>query len=196
MMAPRRNAEVEDRSHAGRVALAPLDPSFAKILFPLINDWQVVRMLSEVPWPIAYEDVESFLRARHAASDEFAILAGSDEGGRAPIGVCAVKKPGSGNPPRQMPRLGYWIGRPYWGRGLGTAAVAELVERAFRLHPHPRVGAGVFRENLASLRVLEKLGFAAVGSKTVESRSRGGPVEAIDMQITRAAWEGAKARAS
>jgi len=95
-----------------------------------------------------------------------------------------------------MPRLGYWIGRPYWGRGFGTEAVAELAERAFKMYPHGRIGAGVFRENTASLRVLRKLGFNAVGTKTVESRSRGAAVEAVDMQITRAEWQAARSRLS
>jgi RimJ/RimL family protein N-acetyltransferase len=63
------------------------------------------------------------------------------------------------------------------------------------MYPHDRIGAGVFRENAASIKVLRKLGFTVVGAKTVESRSRGEAVEAVDMQITRAEWvEVAKAR--
>jgi RimJ/RimL family protein N-acetyltransferase len=88
-----------------------------------------------------------------------------------------------------MPRLGYWIGQPYWGRGYGTKAVAALVDRAFEMYPHDRVGAGVFEENAASQRVLQKLGFTAVGRKMVRSRSRGEAVAAIELQVARAAWE-------
>jgi [ribosomal protein S5]-alanine N-acetyltransferase len=189
MVAKSQFAEAEATLRTRRVALSALDPRYAQCLFEFLNDWDVVRMLSEVPWPLRYEDVESFLASEHTETDDFIIRV---EAG--PIGVCGVKKPGSGESPREMPRLGYWIGKPYWGKGYGTEAIAKLVDRAFQLHPHGRVGAGVFKENAASQRVLQKLGFSAVGSKMVESRSRGGPVEAVDLQITRAAWEAAKAR--
>ena len=184
------------------IILAPLDVCYAEGLFAHLNDWDVVRMLSEVPWPLRYEDVETFLSSEHPTTDDFVILANLDaQVGEAldrevfhPIGVCGVKRPGSSEPPRRMPRLGYWIGRPHWGQGFGTEAVAELVDRAFRMYPHDRVGAGVFKENASSQRVLAKLGFTAKGSKMVTSRSRGCEVETVDMQVTRAEWEAAKAR--
>ena len=59
--------------------------------------------------------------------------------------------------------LGYWIGRPYAGRGHATAAVSGLVAHAFdelKLH---RVEAACVPTNLASRRVLEKAGFALEG---------------------------------
>ena len=172
-----------------RLALTPLDPRHAQALFELLNDWDVVKMLSEVPWPLRYEDVESFLTKNAGVTYSFILTHGLE-----PIGVMAVKPPGSGEPPRQMPRLGYWIGRRHWGHGYGTEAIGVLVDRAFATYPHDRVGAGVFKENAASQRVLQKLGFAPVGPKIIESRSRGGPVDAIDMQVTRAEREAAKAR--
>jgi ribosomal-protein-alanine N-acetyltransferase len=59
--------------------------------------------------------------------------------------------------------LGYWIGRPFAGRGHATAAVRGLVAHAFdelKLH---RVEAACVPTNLASRRVLEKAGFALEG---------------------------------
>jgi RimJ/RimL family protein N-acetyltransferase len=51
--------------------------------------------------------------------------------------------------------LGYWIGRDWWGRGVATQAVAQLVaELSIRpLHAH------VAAHNVGSIRVLEKCGF-------------------------------------
>ncbi len=166
-----------------RLALAPLDPRYADALFALMNDWAVVGMLSEVPWPLRYEDVATFLAAEHTATKNFVILSGGT-----PIGVCGVKRPGSGEPPRTMPRLGYWIGRRHWGKGYATEAIGALVDHAFAIHDAERVGGGTFHDNPASRRVLEKLGFSAAGHKTVISRSRGGAVEVVDMQITRDTW--------
>ncbi|MEI7029377.1 GNAT family N-acetyltransferase [Streptomyces pratensis] len=55
--------------------------------------------------------------------------------------------------------LGYWFGRPYWGRGVGTAALTAFLERepARPLHADPAVG------NTGSVRLLEKCGFKAAG---------------------------------
>ena len=167
-----------------RLTLAPLRPQYAAPLFELLNDWEVVRMLSEVPWPLRLEDTVDFIASLPSAStDDFAILASSD-----PIGVATIKKPSSGNPPRKMPRLGYWIGQRHWRHGYGTEAIGALVDFGFRTYPAERIGGGVFHDNTRSRGLLEKLGFSAMGKGSTHSRSRGGEVAIIDMQITRAVW--------
>jgi RimJ/RimL family protein N-acetyltransferase len=54
--------------------------------------------------------------------------------------------------------VGYWIGREFWGRGVATAALAQLlvILRARPLYAH------VARHNAGSIRVLEKCGFHVV----------------------------------
>jgi RimJ/RimL family protein N-acetyltransferase len=51
--------------------------------------------------------------------------------------------------------LGYWLGRPYWGRGFGTQALALFLEleRTRPLYADP------FHANTASVRLLERHGF-------------------------------------
>ena len=174
-----------------RLTLAPLHLRYAEPVFEILNDWEVVRMLSEVPWPLRYEDVADFLAALpNLPTDEFIVLG---EGG--PIGEAVIKRPGSGEPPRQMPRLGYFLGRRYWRAGYGTEAIGALVGYAFEKYPAAeRVGAGVFHDNPASRGLLEKLGFVAMGMGLCHSRSRGVEVETVDMQVTRVEWEAARAR--
>ena len=58
--------------------------------------------------------------------------------------------------------VGYWLGREYWGRGLATAALAELVQQ---LEVRP-LHAWVAATNGGSIRVLEKCGFVRVGEHT------------------------------
>jgi RimJ/RimL family protein N-acetyltransferase len=87
-----------------------------------------------------------------------------------------------------MPRLGYWIGRSHWGRGYATEAVAALADYAFRTYPQDRIGAGVFEDNPASRRVLEKLGFSRAGGHMLQCRAREEAVAVEDMQTTRARW--------
>ncbi|HZW17095.1 MAG TPA: GNAT family protein [Brevundimonas sp.] len=59
--------------------------------------------------------------------------------------------------------LGYWIGRPFAGRGHATAAVRGLVAHAFHDLKLHRVEAACVPSNLASRRVLEKAGFTLEG---------------------------------
>jgi RimJ/RimL family protein N-acetyltransferase len=54
--------------------------------------------------------------------------------------------------------VGYWIGRQFWGRGLATRALAELLDLVDWRPLH----AYVAESNVASIRVLEKCGFSRV----------------------------------
>ena len=54
--------------------------------------------------------------------------------------------------------VGYWVGREFWGRGLATAALAELVTEI----PERPLHAWVASSNVGSIRVLEKCGFVEV----------------------------------
>ena len=59
--------------------------------------------------------------------------------------------------------MGYWLGEPFWGRGLTTRAVTAASDWAFDNYKVVRIFAMVFAHNLASLRVLEKSGFQCEG---------------------------------
>lgn len=60
-------------------------------------------------------------------------------------------------------QVGYQLGRAFWGRGAATEGLRQLlaVEKARPLHAH------VAKANVASVRVLEKCGFALLGSSTL-----------------------------
>ena len=59
--------------------------------------------------------------------------------------------------------IGYWLGEPYWGRGIATEAVRLLTDHAFRTHKLRRAEARVYAWNPASVRVLEKAGYVLEG---------------------------------
>jgi len=59
--------------------------------------------------------------------------------------------------------LGYWIGQPYWNQGYATEAAGALIGFAFRILKLNRVFAHHFERNVASERVLEKLGMQREG---------------------------------
>lgn len=59
--------------------------------------------------------------------------------------------------------IGYWLAKPFWGRGYATAAVKTSCEHGFAEMGFVRITAHVFESNPASTRVLEKCGFQLEG---------------------------------
>jgi RimJ/RimL family protein N-acetyltransferase len=60
--------------------------------------------------------------------------------------------------------IGYWLGEEYWGRGIATDALRAITNHAFDAHSLTRVFAVPFADNVASCRVLEKVGFVREGT--------------------------------
>jgi RimJ/RimL family protein N-acetyltransferase len=59
--------------------------------------------------------------------------------------------------------VGYWLARPFWGRGIMTLVVQRVCQRAFEEFELSKITAHVFAHNPASARVLEKCGFHEEG---------------------------------
>ena len=59
--------------------------------------------------------------------------------------------------------IGYWLGEPFWGRGIATAALKQTTEYTFEIFAVERLQATVFEWNPASARVLEKTGYKLEG---------------------------------
>jgi RimJ/RimL family protein N-acetyltransferase len=74
--------------------------------------------------------------------------------------------------------VGYWLGREFWGRGLATRALAEFVEE-ITVRP---LYAEVATTNIGSIRVLEKCGFAVVGTMTEQDETFG-EIELLVMEL-------------
>lgn len=61
-------------------------------------------------------------------------------------------------------QIGYWLGRPFWGKGIASAALAAFLDQ---VNTRP-LYAHVANHNRASLRVLEKSGFMVCGQETCD----------------------------
>lgn len=82
-----------------------------------------------------------------------------------------------GTRPRGIPGradIGYWLGRPYWGRGLMAEALAAVVAYDFEELAMAKVEADVFLGNDRGTRLVEKLGFRREGHirRAVQKRGR------------------------
>ncbi len=78
------------------------------------------------------------------------------------------------------PEVTYWIGREYWGRGVATKALTEFLSL---LTTRP-IFARAARDNVASLRVLEKCGFVISSYERSFANARGGEIEEANLELS------------
>lgn len=64
---------------------------------------------------------------------------------------------------RMSAEIGYWIGEPFWGKGIATQAVKMMSNYGFEKMGFQRIFAGVFEYNIGSMKVLEKNGYEREG---------------------------------
>jgi RimJ/RimL family protein N-acetyltransferase len=81
---------------------------------------------------------------------------------------------------------GSWLGRRFQGRGVGTEMRTAVLELAFRGLGAERARSGAVDENIASLRVAEKLGYREIGRGTVAPR--GVELPHTDVELRREDW--------
>ena len=72
------------------------------------------------------------------------------------------------------PEVTYWLGKHYWGKGLATRALSEFLAHA---NPTRPIYARAAKDNIGSLRVLEKCGFKIIGEDRSFANARGKEIE-------------------
>jgi RimJ/RimL family protein N-acetyltransferase len=77
------------------------------------------------------------------------------------------------------PEVSYWIGKEYWGKGIATAALSEFLGQV-KARP---LYARAVKDNIASVRVLEKCGFTITGEDKGFSNARGEEVEEFILRL-------------
>lgn len=116
------------------------------------NIWDNLRDM--MPYPYSEEDAKEFIK--YCLGEEpqmtFAIEYNSEVAGV--IGLVRQT-----DIYRMSAELGYWIGEPYWGKGIAGRAVKLITDYGFNKLGLARIYSGVFDFNKASQRVLEKCGF-------------------------------------
>src|ERR1700674_3840027 len=122
---------------------------------------EIAAMTLHIPHPYDSAEAEDFLERMDAECRQgnVAVFAVTLSSSGELCGACGL------HVASEQPRaeLGYWIGVPYWGRGLATEAAHAVAEFGFdtlRLH---RIHASHFAGNRASGRVLEKIGMRHEG---------------------------------
>ena len=80
-----------------------------------------------------------------------------------------------------QPAVSYWLGKPYWSKGVATRALAALLACITTRPLYARAA----KDNLGSIRVLEKCGFTISGEDTGFANARGQEIEENILVLTR-----------
>ena len=75
--------------------------------------------------------------------------------------------------------VGYWLGQPYWGRGIATVALRAFVAWAAPVHGLSRFTAKVYQGNEPSMRLLERCGFVREGALRCGVRKEGAVLDLV-----------------
>lgn len=130
-------------------------------LAEMLNNKNIQANLRDgLPYPYTKNDAEEYITSMLAAdkTKTFAFAITVDDKVVGSIGVFRCD-----NIHFRTAEMGYYIGEPYWGRGLGTSAVRQVCKYIFENTDIIRIFAEPFSYNIASCRVLEKVGFGFEG---------------------------------
>ncbi len=137
------------------ITLRPIATTDLDNLVQYGNNFNIAKNLTnKFPHPYTREKGEAFL-AMATASDPahiFAILVDGEMVGA--IGIHPKDDIECNNA-----EMGYWLAEPFWGKGIMSTVVPQMVDYGFQHFPINRIFARPFGSNTGSQKVLEKAGF-------------------------------------
>lgn len=144
---------------AGNWTLRPWRPGDEAALVKYANNRNIWINLRDVfPHPYTASDAAEWVQAQ---KDQDPVLHFAIANAHEAIGGIGLTL--GDHDHRRSAEIGYWLGEPFWGKGIATEAVRVLVEYAFANFDFARLYAYVKEWNPASMRVLEKCGFQLEG---------------------------------
>ena len=151
---------VNDQVHLSEIRASDRDALVAHL-----NDRDIYDRTLRIPFPYT-----------EAAADEWLALVAQNtrQQGRpaqwavrnadgALIGACGLDGFQADKSQSHRAEVGYWLAKPFWGRGVMTAVVRRVCRHAFEDFGLAKLIAHVSPHNVASARVLEKCGFQEEG---------------------------------
>jgi 8-oxo-dGTP diphosphatase len=151
----------------------------------LLADPEVARHTANIPHPYSSADAERFIVAcgRELAAGEGVTMVLEERVSNSIIGcIGAPFAPGNAE-------IGYWLGRPYWGKGYATEAMRRLLRLLFTDCGRGLAWASPEPANPASRRVLEKAGLTFDRRDVRRFPARGEEREVEVLTIDRERWE-------
>lgn len=169
-----------------RVTLRAWKASDAPSLARHANNANVARQLRDrFPHPYTIADARQFIQSVAGAKPTtlFAMIVDGEAVGG--IGFF----PGA-DVERFSAEVGYWLGEPYWGRGITPEAIQLVSRYAFEVCNLLRLFALPFADNAQSIRVLEKAGYVREATLRSSSVKYGQVRDQALYALVNPAWKG------
>jgi len=168
-----------------RLTLRPYRAEDAAELHRLINDWEVCRALAAVPYPyprdLADDWIASAATSLAEGSEYHLAVTGKEADSEVIVGGVGLRVDAASG----TGRLGYWVGRKFWGHGVAAEAAGRLARWALANLDLHTLEANVATDNAASIAVLRKIGFLHAGRGTEHFRTRDADLPVLRFSATR-----------
>lgn len=165
-----------------QLTLRPVAAADAQRIADLTSDYDVSKMLAVVPYPNPPANVLAWIATHGGPDGEVAFVARADGELAA---VCGYKP----KPDGSVGHFGYWVGKPYWGRGYATEMTRALIKHAFVNTGTDGIPIDHFADNPQSARVIAKCGFRYERLGKIQCVARGCEVQTLHYRLTRAQAE-------
>lgn len=152
----------------------------------LLDNFAISGNLARVPYPYRLADARAWLRTWSADLPAEETTFALDLPGEGLVGVVGIHLTGN------TAEIGYWLGEPFWNRGLMSEAARAVIGWYFTETVADRLHCGAFAFNRASLAIQKKLGFTEIGTSMRLCLARAEEVRHIDTQLTRTDWAAAR----
>ena len=178
-----------------RLVIRPYRKSDSPDIARLLNDYEVSKMCSRIPFPYTLHDAEFFLEnlCRSPTGVTYAITLATEKATSTTSGSGSASDAdwdGDGiligsigifdvfhldDPAKATGMIGYWLGRPFWGKGFATEAGNAIVQVSFLKMGLSIIHGEHWCENPASGRVMQKIGFVYDPKEAKELAEGGTP---------------------
>lgn len=165
--------------------LRPWKASDINSLIKYANNWNIAKNLTnQFPHPYTIQDGKAFIE--YATKDD-------------PIHIFAIEVNqeavgGIGIHPQsdifiKNAEIGYWLGEPFWGHGIVSKAIKQIVQFGFSTFDIERIFARPYGTNVASQKILEKNNFLLEGRYNNILYKNGEYLDELIYAIRRYNWE-------
>lgn len=155
-------------------------------LFERMNDFDIVKYLTSVPWPYKRADADIYIeRTRKGRAERTGVFyLVLEKTSREILGTIDLRFD-----PERTAHFGYWFAKAAWGRGYASEALTAILDFGFERLGLDRIWGAAMPENAASIRVMEKCGLQDAGTCDVERPNFGDTVTMVKLEILRGDWE-------
>jgi RimJ/RimL family protein N-acetyltransferase len=137
-------------------------PTDAPALVRYLDDTMLVRNMNCIPHPYSLQHAADWIEFTNGLSPRthFAITIDDEVVGGIGFSLRDARRAPFSD---HCSEIGYWLGEPFWNRGIVTEALMAVTHWAFTELPVVRFEAPVYARNPGSMRVLEKAGYECEG---------------------------------